>query len=63
MNYYIWSMEHGAYWRPNGNGYTTDRSQAGIYTEAEAIDYCERANQFVEEGQPHEAMIPVTCWK
>jgi hypothetical protein len=25
----IWSGEHQAYWRPNGNGYTLDRDVAG----------------------------------
>lgn len=32
----IWSDEHGAYWRPNGSGYTHRASAAGIYTLADA---------------------------
>ncbi len=32
----IWSKEHNSWWRPNSHGYTTDQSQAGLYTEEEA---------------------------
>lgn len=32
----IWSDEHRAYWKPNGNGYTTDRDLAGRWTIARA---------------------------
>lgn len=35
---YIWSREHGAYWRPNAEGYTSDKTQAGIYGFEEAFD-------------------------
>ena len=27
----IWSREHGAYWRPNGNGYTQNPAWAGTW--------------------------------
>jgi len=33
----VWSNEHGAWWRPNTWGYTYQISEAGRYTEAEAI--------------------------
>jgi hypothetical protein len=32
----IYSDEHGAYWRPNGSGYTIRVNAAGIYTLADA---------------------------
>ena len=32
----IWSDEHCAYWRPNGQGYTVDRDLAGRWTIARA---------------------------
>lgn len=28
---YIWSREHGAYWRAEGKGYTDDEAQAGTF--------------------------------
>jgi hypothetical protein len=31
--------KNGAYYRPNANGYTNDRHQAGRFTLAEAISY------------------------
>lgn len=33
----IWSGEHGAYWRPNRAGYTTDSADAGRYHRDDAI--------------------------
>ena len=36
MRYLIWSWEHLAWWRPNGQGYTRDVEEAGRYTEGEA---------------------------
>lgn len=32
----IYSRQWGAYWRPNGNGYTSHRNEAGEYTLSEA---------------------------
>lgn len=34
----IWSAEHRAWWRPNGNGYTSQPDQAGLYDFADAYD-------------------------
>jgi len=38
--YLIWSNEHGAWWRPNSAGYTSEIERAGRYTRAQAIDQC-----------------------
>ncbi|WP_183001685.1 hypothetical protein [Pseudomonas sp. UMC65] len=35
----IWSGEWQCYWRANGCGYTTDVSEAGIYTFDEAVKF------------------------
>lgn len=34
--YVIWDGLHGAYWRPDSRGYTTNVLLAGAYTKAEA---------------------------
>lgn len=34
----IWSREHAAWWRSNGNGYTDDLGQAGKFTFADAYE-------------------------
>ena len=33
---YIWSGEHGAYWREGAAGYTTEQKNAGVYSVEEA---------------------------
>jgi len=33
----IWSDEHGAWWRPDGMGYTQRIEEAGLYNEDEAV--------------------------
>lgn len=30
--YYVWSWEHKAWWRPQSSGYTTELRDAGLYT-------------------------------
>jgi hypothetical protein len=35
--YLLWSNKHGAWWRPDGRGYTDSIEEAGDYTEAEAV--------------------------
>lgn len=55
----IWSVEHGAWWRPDHLGYTRNRPDAGRYSLAEASYICAKANQFVPGvNPPHECMVP-----
>jgi hypothetical protein len=35
-DYFVWSMEHDAWWRPNHCGYTNSLFDAGLYTKAQA---------------------------
>lgn len=55
--YLIWSMEHDAWWKPNGVGYTRVLADAGRYHEHEAAAIVARANII----RCHEAMIPEVC--
>jgi hypothetical protein len=57
MTFLIWSIEHGAWWKPGGKGYTRDRSQAGRFTLDRARDICMSANHWREDS-PDEAMVP-----
>ena len=54
--FYVWSMEHGAWWRPNHCGYTQNKSEAGKYSYAEACKIVHGANQY-QGDRPNEAMI------
>ena len=38
--YLVWSHEHGAWWRPESRGYTTDFNSAGRYPREEALKIC-----------------------
>lgn len=59
--YFIWSLEHRAWWRDNQRGYTTDRAKAGLYPLAEAMRICMKANQYIPDDQPpNEALVPLT---
>lgn len=56
--YWIYSLEHRAYWAPDAQGYTTHIEEAGVYTHEQAIQIVTNANYSL--GQPpDEAMIPV----
>lgn len=55
--YYIWSIEHQAWWKPGHMGYTINISEAGKFVEDEAIKICEKANIV----KTQETMIPVSC--
>jgi hypothetical protein len=48
--YLIWSNEHGAWWRPNSCGYTMEISEAGRYSQTEAIARCVTRDQ--RPGRP-----------
>lgn len=37
--YRLWSHEHMAWWRPNGQGYTEKLSEAGSYSQGCAVEY------------------------
>ena len=44
----IWSREHGAYWRPDGKGYTDNKAEAGIFDFQDAFlrtRHCGREKQ------------------
>lgn len=56
----IWSMEHGAWWAPNKNGYTDNVNKAGRYTLHAAIEIIKGANIALGQGRynaPNEAII------
>lgn len=55
--WYIWSMEHNAFWAPARNGYTRRRDSAGTYSYAEATEIVRNANYGTDANLPHEAMI------
>jgi hypothetical protein len=61
MRYLIWSFEHEAWWKENGNGYTLNRSDAGEYDADEAEKIVIDANYtFLRGGEiPNEALIPI----
>ncbi len=57
--YLIWSIEHGAWWRPDRRGYTRHLDEAGRYPHVDALEILDDAN-----GQGrlcHECLIPVFC--
>lgn len=57
MNYYIWSIENNLWWRQNASGYTHLQAEAGVYTEAHAIEILRDANRYIP-NRPQEAMVP-----
>jgi hypothetical protein len=54
MKYLIWSIEHGAWWKANGMGYTQSRSEAGRYQLGEAEQICADANCYRRNNQGSE---------
>lgn len=39
QNVFIWSREHGAWWRPNAEGYTSKLEEAWVVDFPTAYDY------------------------
>lgn len=59
--YFIWSNEHGAWWRPAHRGYTQDIGEAGRYPCDEALRICERALAgWAGRGPMPEIPVPVS---
>lgn len=58
MKYRIWSIEHNAWWKPEGDGYTPYADEAGIYDEAGAFQIVQMANM-PGLNIPMEALVPV----
>jgi hypothetical protein len=52
----IWSIEHNAWWKPNQNGYTQEKTGAGRYTFEQACKIVRIANIY-SNNAPNEAMI------
>lgn len=52
----IYSTEHRAWWKPDWNGYTTKRKEAGLYSFEEACRVVENANIGLHDV-PNESMI------
>ena len=42
--WYIWSYEHNAWWKPNSRGYTHDLREAGRYGWSAATEILHHAN-------------------
>ena len=60
MKYYIYSFEHDGYWKSDRFGYTPNLSDAGIFSETEALEITLQANIVMAiKGEPNEAMIPL----
>lgn len=60
--WYVWSMEHSAWWGPHHEGYFISRTDAGLYSYEEAKNICRTANQYLKDV-PHEAMIHISAFK
>jgi len=55
MSFLIYSYEHKAWWKAHRAGYTTDASQAGHYSQQEALAICWDANRY---GHHNEVLVP-----
>jgi hypothetical protein len=58
MQWLIWSLEHGAYWKPRREGYTRERVHAGRYSFEEASEIVQQANSHITTDLPNEAICP-----
>lgn len=57
IKWLIWSNEHHAWWRPNCQGYTQHKKDAGRYSWSDALDIIDTAN-YATEDDPYECLIP-----
>jgi hypothetical protein len=57
--FYIWSIEHNAWWKWGRQGYTNKKTEAGHYGYFEACQIVEDANKYRGDKHPNEAMIRV----
>lgn len=39
LYYLLWSNKHGMWWAPDASGYTDNIDDAGLYTQAEAVEH------------------------
>lgn len=53
----IWSVEHQGWWKIGRMGYTPHKSQAGLYSRADAEKICKDANI---NGVVNEIMVEAT---
>jgi len=58
----IWSFQHRAWWKPESWGYTTHRSEAGLYDRAEAERIVLGANIACPSDRPDEEIREVDAW-
>jgi len=49
--FWIYSIEHSSWWRPDHRGYTNDLKKAGMYSVDKATAICQSANQHHENGK------------
>jgi hypothetical protein len=47
--FFIWSEEHGAWWKADGNGYSRSIFEAGRFSFGEAMRITSSANQYSEK--------------
>ena len=56
--YMIWNIEHDAWLKPVGNGYTKHADEAGDFAREEAFQILRSANLGVSD-RPKEVLVPV----
>lgn len=60
MEYWIWSNEHGAWWRSDERGYTRALQEAGRYAQSMVDRILAQANLAVADHEwPNEVAVPV----